>query len=106
MFFLQCGQVLLAGGIGPEKQHGRFRASPRAMGGADRRARGSVALPRRRLRARAEAARREDIWDPREAGDIMDGIEQHSAPGLAHPGDRTQEGQSLGIRLLGRFEDG
>ena len=52
------GQVLLVGGIGPEKKHGRFRESPLEMGVADLRAPSPVALPSRLLRALDEAARR------------------------------------------------
>src|SRR5262245_62041809 len=106
MFFLQFGQVLLAGGIGTKKKHSRFREGPREMGVADLRARGPVALPSRLLRALDEAAIREEILDPWEAGDIMDFIEQHQAQDLADPGDRTQEVQGLGMMLLGRLEDG
>ena len=101
-FFSSVVRDVLAGRIGSEKQHGRFREGPREMGVADLRARGPVPLPRRRLRARDEAARREEILDPREAGDIMDCIEQHHAQHLADSGDRTQQVQRLGMMLLGR----
>src|SRR5215470_571776 len=76
------------------------------MGVTDLRARGAIPLPRRLLRALDKAAIREEILDPREAGDRMDFVEQYQAQDLANPGDRTQQVQGLGIMLLGRCEDG
>ena len=89
VFVLELRQGRVVGRMGPEKEPGRFRAGPRAMGVADLRARGALPLPRRRLRARAKAARREAILDPREAGAIRDVVEPHHAQDRAHPGDRT-----------------
>ena len=90
----------------PEKEPGRFREGPREMGVADLRARGPVALASRLLRARDEAARREDILDSWEAGDSMDGLEQYHAQDLADPGNSTEQVQGLGMMLPGRGEDG
>jgi hypothetical protein len=106
VFFLQCAQGRVAGGMGPEQKPRRFREGPREMGVAALRARGPVALPRRRLRALDAAAIREAIWAPREAGALMAGLAQPSAPALAAPGDRTPAGQRLGLRRRGRCEDG
>src|SRR2546425_1257027 len=69
--FLQGGQGLVAGGMGPQQKPGGCREGPRARGGAARRARGPVALPRRRRRARDEAARREALVAPRAAGALL-----------------------------------
>src|SRR5499427_4376604 len=96
MCFLAVSQGLLASRIGPEKQPGRFREGPREMGVPDLRARGARPLPRRLLRALDQTALREAIWDPREAGAIMDVVAQHQAQDLANAGDRTQQGQRLG----------
>ena len=85
--FLSAGQRLLARRMVAEAQDCRFREGPRERRMADLRAGGALPLPRRCLGACDQAARGHKILDPREAGDIMDRVEQDHTHKLANAGD-------------------
>jgi hypothetical protein len=106
MFFLQARQILLAGGIGTEKQDRRFGKGPLEIRIPDLRAGRAVALARRFFGTLDETAVGDEILYPGEALDVMDFIEQHQTQDLADPRHRAQQVQRVRIMLLGRFEHG
>ena len=106
MFFLQAGQILLACKMVAEEADRRFGEGPLEICIANLRAGGAIALPRRFLGAFDQAAIGHKILDPREAGDIMDLVEQHQTQNLADAGDGLEPVQGLCVVLLGRLYDG
>src|SRR5882672_7119182 len=106
LFFLQSRKEFLPCRILPEEEDGRCGASPLERRMADCGAGGSRAFPRRFLGARAQAARGGAILPPREAVDLMDGVEQHEAEDLAKAGHRWSQIQGRGVMVLRGVDDG
>ena len=104
MFFLQARQILLAGGIGAEKQDRRFGKGPLEIRIPDLRAGRAVVLARRFFGTLDETAVGGEILYPGEALDVMDFIEQHEAEDFANARDGLQQVEGMGIMLLGGFE--
>ena len=69
-------------------------------------ARGAGTFSRRFLGALDETARGGKRLPPRETVDLRDCGEQHAAEDLATAGHRVQPRQSMGVMVLGRFDDG
>jgi hypothetical protein len=106
VFVLSAGQRLVARRIVPQEEDGRFRKGPFEIRIADLRAGSAIPLPRRFLGAFNHAARGHKILDPREAGAIMDLVEQYQTQNLANAGDGLESVQGLSVVLLGRLHDG
>jgi len=103
---LQFREVLLARGMVPQQQDGRFRAGPLELGVADLCARGAVPLPSRLLRALDEAAIREAILDPREPADVVDCLEEPETQDLADAGHGLPPVEGIRVVLLGQAHAG
>ena len=103
---LSAGQRLVARRRVAQAQERRVGAGPLQRRLPDRRARGALALPRRFLGACDQAAVGHNILDAREAGEVMDRVEQHPTHNLADAGDGWEPVQGAGIVLLGRPHDG
>src|SRR6266852_4932779 len=88
MFVLEAGEIFLARRIVSQKEHRRFREGPLEVRMADLRAGGSRAFARGFLRTFDESAIGHEILDPREAGNVMNLVEQHQTQNLADARDR------------------
>lgn len=89
-----------------EAEHGCVGEGPREIRVADRRPGGASACPRRCLGALDEAAGGHDIVPPGEAGEVMDGIQEHETADLADARDRLVQGEGVGIVLRRRLHTG
>lgn len=106
VFVLQSGQEFLPRRILTEEADRRFRAGPCELRLADFGPGRSCACAMGDLGTRDEATRGGNLLDPREAGDVMDVVEQHEAEHFAHAGHGLQEGQGMGVMVRGGVEDG
>jgi hypothetical protein len=105
MVSLQAGQKPLAVGIVTQEQWGSFRKGPREMGLADVLARGAQAFAGGCFRPRDQATLRGAVLHPWEAGDVMEFVEPHEAEDFPNARHGWQQGQGVGIVLLGGFQD-
>jgi hypothetical protein len=75
--FHYARERLLAGGIGPQEQAGRFGEGPLEVGVANFGARGPLPLASRFLGARHQTAIGDERLPPGQAMDVMDVIQPH-----------------------------
>jgi hypothetical protein len=105
VFFLQSGQVLLACGIVPEKEHRRFREGPLEIGIAPLGPCCPVAFASRFFGTLDEAAIGDEILPAGETLDVVDLIQQDEAQDFPDAGHRLEPIQGIGVVLLRRFDN-
>jgi len=88
VFWLESGEILRACGVIPQDEDRRVRDGPCAIGMAHCRARGPVAVARRCVGTRDQAAGGDNILDTGETRHGMEFIPQDEAQDCAHPRHR------------------
>ncbi len=101
--FLQAGPVLLAHGLGPQKQARGFRDGPWESGMAQLGARGAIPLARRVLRTLHQPARRGAILAPGAASKLMHRIPQAATRNRAAPRHGVAPVAGVRVGRLCRF---
>src|SRR4030095_6629733 len=105
MFALQASQQLLSFRVVVEKQDSRFREGPLEVNVADLLAGEAIVLPSRLATALDESTVGDKRVYPREAGDVMELVENGQGQDLADARDRAEQIEGVVILLFGLARD-
>jgi hypothetical protein len=105
MLALQPSHEFLSFRVVAEKQDSRFRKGPLEMNVADLFAGEAIVFPGRLATALDETTVGDKLLHTREAGDVMDLVEDGQSQDLADAGDRTEQVERVMILLFGLAGD-